>query len=136
MSKSIPESHLDILETPCFAHVATLRPDGMLSVHPVSVMFTEDSVWFSTVGSRKKVRNLKLDDRIALSCPHPDNPVHYLEIRGRAVIEADPEKVYVNAMAKKFMGVDEYPYDPPETERVVVRINIERVSAPRMPSEE
>jgi len=130
----IPTTHLDILDKPCFGHVATLRPDGMLSAHPVSVMYTDGALWFSTVRTRRKVRNLEQDNRIALSIPDPDNPVHYLEVRGRALIEADPQREYVNAMARKFMAVEEYPYDPPGTERVVVKIIIEQVSAPVIPS--
>ena len=37
MASKIPESHFDILESVCFGHVATMRPDGLISVHPVSV---------------------------------------------------------------------------------------------------
>lgn len=33
--REIPASHVDILAAKCFAHVATLRPDGMISNHPV-----------------------------------------------------------------------------------------------------
>jgi hypothetical protein len=33
-------------------------------------------------------------------------------------------------MARKFMDMDEYPYDKPGDERVVVRVEIEQVSAP------
>ena len=136
MSKTIPESHIDILELPCFGHVATLRPDGLLSVHPVSVMYTDGTVWFSTLKTRKKVRNLERDDRMSLSIPHPDNPVHYIELRGRGVIKPDPERQYVNAMAKKFMGVEEYPYDKPGDERVVVEMVVEQVSTPLIPKPE
>lgn len=134
MASKIPESHFDILESVCFGHVATMRPDGLISVHPVSVMWDGEFVEFSTVASRKKVRNLGFDDRMSLSIPHPANPVHYIELRGRGEVLADPDRKFVNKMAKKFMGVEEYPYDRPQDERVVIRLHIEQVSTPTMPS--
>ena len=134
MKKTIPESHLDILEQPCFGHAATMRPDGLISVHPVSVMWDGENAWFSTVRTRKKIRNLEQDNRLSLSIPHPENPVHYIELRGRAVIEPDPDRAHVNAMANKFMNMDEYPYDGPDDERVVVQIDIEQVSTPAIVS--
>ena len=135
MSAVIPESHHDIFEAGCYGHAATIRADGLISVNPVCVMFDGEQVRFSTLDSRVKAKNLRLDDRMSLSCPHPDNPVHYLELRGRGVIEPDPDRAFVNAMAKKFMGVDEYPYDSPGDNRVIVRMVIEQVSHPHMPGQ-
>ncbi len=134
MGTKIPESHFDILESACFGHVATMRPDGMISVNPVSVMWDGEHVEFSTVATRKKVRNLGFDNRMSLSIPHPSNPVHYLELRGRGEVLPDPDRMFVNKMAKKFMDMDEYPYDRPQDERVVIRLHIEKVSGPTMPS--
>tara|TARA_B110000444_G_scaffold244373_1_gene263775 strand:+ start:453 stop:857 length:405 start_codon:yes stop_codon:yes gene_type:complete len=134
MKTKIPESHIDILESICFGHVATMRPDGMISVHPVSVMWDGNYVEFSTISSRKKVRNLEFDKRMTLSIPHPSNPVHYLELRGRGEVIADTDRKFVNNMAKKFLALDEYPYDREQDERVVIRLHIEQVSAPKMPS--
>ena len=35
---AIPASHLDIVEAKGLSFVTTIRPDGLLSVHPVSVI--------------------------------------------------------------------------------------------------
>ncbi|MBW2233114.1 MAG: hypothetical protein JRH17_22250 [Deltaproteobacteria bacterium] len=35
----IPDSHIDILDSKCYAHVATLRPDGRISNHPVCLLW-------------------------------------------------------------------------------------------------
>jgi hypothetical protein len=51
----------------------------------------------------------------------PDNPYRYLEIRGEVVrIEEDPNTDFINSMAKKYLGMDQYPYHQPGDERVVV----------------
>jgi PPOX class probable F420-dependent enzyme len=131
--QTIPASHLDIFETNCMGYVATMRPDGRMSVTPVSVMWDGTHLRFSTLKSRRKYRNLQFDDRVTVCVQHPENPVRYVEIRGRARFEDDSSHAFIDALARKYMGVDRYPYDRPGDERVTVRIEIEHVSAPRIP---
>ena len=130
---TIPASHLDILEGAAMGYVATMRPDGRMSVNPVSVCWDGTRLQFSTVKSRKKVRNLEADDRITLCVQDPKNVARYLEVRGRAKLEDDTDRKFVDAMAKKYMGVDHYPYDRPGDLRVTVTIEVEQVSAPKIP---
>ncbi len=125
----IPDSHKDILESKCFPHVATLRPDGELSNHPVCLIWDGESVRFSITKRRKKYRNLLADDRIALSIPDPTNIWRYIEIRGRATLEDDVDRSFIDSIAKKYMGRDDYPYDRPGEERVTVTVHPEQVSA-------
>jgi len=131
--QTIPATHLDIFDTNCMGYVATMRPDGRMSVTPVSVMWDGAHLRFSTVKSRRKYRNLQLDDRVTICIQHPDNPVRYVEIRGRARFEDDSNRAFIDSIARKYMGVDRYPYDRPGDERVTVRIEVEHVSAPQMP---
>ena len=125
----IPESHTYILEAKCFAHVATVRPDGMISNHPVSVLWDGEHVRFSTTKDHKKYRNLLADDRVALSIPDPTNIWRYIEIRGRATLADDVDRSDINAIAKKYMGQDEYTLDAPGAERVTATVHVEQVSA-------
>jgi PPOX class probable F420-dependent enzyme len=83
---------------------------------------------FSSVKSRQKVRNLRADDRITVCIPDPANPLRYLEIRGHAEIEDDPDRQFIDRIAREFMGTDKYPYDPSGTERVTITVRIEQVS--------
>jgi len=131
--KTIPESHVGILEAGAMGYVATMRPDGRMSVNPVSVLWDGKLLQFSTVKARKKVRNLEADDRITLCVQDPKNVARYIEVRGRARIEDDADRAFVDAMAKKYMGVDRYPYDRPGDERVIVTIDIDHVSTPKIP---
>ena len=131
--KTIPESHRDILDAGAMGYVATMRPDGRMSVNPVSVLWDGTKLQFSTIRSRKKYRNLKADDRISVCIQDPANPSRYIEVRGRAQLEDDVGRRFVDAMAKKYMGVDKYPYDRPGDERIIVTIAIEHVSAPKIP---
>lgn len=132
-SAPIPEHVHDILTDKPTGFVATLRPDGMLSVTPVGLMFDGHVVRFSTTKDRKKYRNLLHDDRIALAVPHRDNPNRYVELRGHAVVDDDLDHRFVDSLARHYMGVDRYPFDRPGQERVTVTIVAERVSAPSIP---
>jgi PPOX class probable F420-dependent enzyme len=125
----IPETHRDILESRGLSFVSTIRPDGLISTHPVSVLWDGDTLRFSTGKSRRKVRNLRLDDRVTVCIPDPKNPVRYLEIRGHAEIADDADRGFINRIAREFMGMETYPYDPPGFERVTVTIRIAQVSA-------
>ena len=126
--REIPSSHADILEARCFGHVATLRPDGRISNHPVCLLWDGRKVRFSTTKSRRKYRNLRADPRIAISVTDPENVWRYLEIRGTATIEDDADRAWIDRVARKYMGQDRYPFDPPGEERVVVTVHVEQVS--------
>ena len=129
----IPDSHIDILTSRPTAYLATVRPDGMLSVNPVAVMWDGQHLRVSTVKTRKKVRNLEHDPRVAIAIAHRNNPNLYVEVRGTAELADDTDRSFVDAMAQVYMGVDRYPFDRPGDERVTITIHATQVSAPRIP---
>jgi PPOX class probable F420-dependent enzyme len=117
----IPENYQDLLESTALAHVATIGPDGEPQNNPVWFGWDGEHVKFSQTKGRQKYRNLGRDPRIAFSIVDPENPYRYLEIRGEvARVEEDPDIAFISAMAKKYMGVDRYPYHRPGDERVVI----------------
>lgn len=129
----IPAGHDDILTDRPIGHIATIRPDGHLSVHPVSLMWDGTHVRVSTVRSRQKYRNLLRDPRVAISIPHRNNPARYVEIRGIAELTDDPDRSFINSVAKHYLDLDVYPFDQPGDERVTITIHAEQVSAPAVP---
>lgn len=129
---SIPESHYDILESCCSPVVCTVRSDGLLSANPVSIVWDGEFVRFSTLKDRVKYKNLLADSRIAICLSHPENELHYIEIRGRAEMAEDVDRSFVNSIAKKYMAMDVFPYDPPNAERITVTIHPEQISTPLM----
>ena len=132
-SAPIPDQVHDILTDKPTGFVATVRPDGMLSVTPVGLMFDGDVVRFSTTKDRKKYRNLQRDDRITIAVAHRNNPNRYIEVRGRALLEDDDDHAFIDSIAQHYMGVERYPFDRPGQERVTVTIVAEHVSTPEIP---
>lgn len=117
----IPEKYQDLLTSSALAHVATIGAQGEPQVNPVWFGWDGTHLRFSQTTGRQKYRNVQRDARIALSIVDPKNPYRYLEIRGTVVqIDADPELDFINAMSKKYLGMERYPNHRPGDERVVV----------------
>lgn len=132
-TKSIPAHAHDILIDKPTAYLATMRPDGRMSVTPMGMLFDGEYILLSTTKDRKKFRNLVADDRLTVCVPHRNNPNRYVEVRGRALLTDDPDRTFINSVAKAYMGVDVYPFDRPGQERVTIRVIAEHVSSPSIP---
>jgi PPOX class probable F420-dependent enzyme len=125
----IPEGYEDILESTAHAHVATIGPHGEPQNNPVWFDWNGEHVKFSQTKTRQKYQNLNRDRRIALSIVDPENLYRCLEVRGEVVrIEEDPNIDFISAMAKKYLGLDKYPYHQPGDERVVVFVRPEHTT--------
>jgi PPOX class probable F420-dependent enzyme len=130
---AISSSHTDILDKKGFAHLASLGPDGEPQSHPVWFDFDADhgQLLISTGTDRQKYRNLQRDPRVSVSILDPDDPYRYLEVRGRVVkIEPDPEKAFLDRLARKYLDLDTYPYEQRRNvERVILHIQPDHVVA-------
>ena len=125
----LDEKVRSFLDRKVFAHVATLMPDGSPQVSPVWVDHDDTHVIFNTAEGRYKTENLEKDGRVAISILDPDNPYTHLLVRGKVTeLQREGAKEHADAMAKKYMGVDEYPFLQPGEVRVIVVIEPEKVT--------
>ena len=125
---TIPASHADLLKKPAFGHLATLNADGSPQVTPVWVDFDGTNVIVNTARGRVKTKNLARESHVALSIADPENPYRYLGIQGRVVgITEAGGDAHIDAMAKKYLGKDKYPFRAPGEVRVMVKIAPEKV---------
>lgn len=126
----IPQKYLDLFEKPCFAHLATLMPDGGPQVTPVWCDYDGTCVVVNSAKGRQKDRNMRRDQRVALSILDPGNPYRYLEVRGTVTeITEDGAAAHIDKMAKKYLGLDKYPYAQPGEVRVLYKIRPERTTS-------
>jgi hypothetical protein len=66
---------------------------------------------------------MRRNPRVTLAISDPENPYRYLEVRGQVVeITEDGADEHIDRMAKKYMGVDKYPYRRPDEVRVLYKI--------------
>lgn len=128
--KVIPDAYLDLFKKQAFAHLATLMPDGRPQVTPVWVDYDGAYVIINTAEGRQKDKNMQRDGRVALSIMDPDNPYRYLEVRGhvaeRTKSGADES---IDALAKKYLGKDKYPFRQPGEVRVLYKIAPEHTTS-------
>jgi PPOX class probable F420-dependent enzyme len=121
-------TYRDILNKKAFAHLATLGRDGTPQVTPVWVDFDGTHIRFNTARGRVKEANLKRNPKVAMAVLDPDNPYRYVQIRGRVVeMTEQGADAHIDALAKKYMGQDRYPWRRPGEVRVTVKILPERV---------
>lgn len=124
----IPDSHRDLLDATSIAHLASIGPDGEPQSHPVWYAHRDGRILISTTTSRQKYRNVERDPRVAVSILDPDDPYRYLEVRGRAEIERDEDKSFIDELADKYLGADEYPDKRDHAERVIFVIEPEHAA--------
>jgi len=118
----------ELLEEPNFCFVATLRRDGTPAVTPVWVDVDGDTVVLNSAKGRAWPANLRRDPRVTLTIPNRENQYEYVTIRGRLAGETtDGADAHIDAMAKKYLGQDTYPFRQPGEERIIVRIEPEAV---------
>jgi PPOX class probable F420-dependent enzyme len=126
----IPASHLDLFKKKAFANLGTLMPNGQPQVTPVWVDYDGSQVLINTAQGRQKDKNLQRDPRVALAIMDPDNPYRYLEVRGRVVERTlDGADQHIDAMAKKYLGQDRYPYRQPGEVRVIYKVKPEHTTS-------
>jgi PPOX class probable F420-dependent enzyme len=99
----IPESHLDLLERPLFAHLATVGPDGTPNVNPVWTVWDGEVLRLTTTTNRRKYRNVVEHPHVSLSINDPEKPYRYLEIRGVVErVEPDPSGDFFDVLATRY----------------------------------
>ncbi|TMK24369.1 MAG: PPOX class F420-dependent oxidoreductase [Actinobacteria bacterium] len=128
MSTRIEGRAEELLRAKNFAHIGTLRADGSVQVSPTWVDVQDGLPVVNTAEGRAWPRNLERDPRITLEVQNMENPYEYVEIRGRVAERThDGADAHIDALAKKYLGVDQYPYRQPGEQRVIVRVEPEYV---------
>jgi PPOX class probable F420-dependent enzyme len=122
----IPENYLDLFQKKAFANLATLMPDGTPQVTPVWCDFDGSHILVNSARGRRKDINMQERPKVAISIMDPDNPYRYLEIRGTVdEITEQGAAAHIDKMARKYLGVEKYPYSNPGEVRVLYKIKPE-----------
>jgi hypothetical protein len=129
MAEVIPEKYRDLFAKKAFASLATVMPDGRPQVTPVWIDLEGGLLVINSAKGRQKDKNLRRDPRVSLAVIDPDDPYRYLEIRGRVVEITEKDAAeQIHRMAKKYLGVDKYPYAQPGEVRVLYKVQPEHTT--------
>ena len=112
-----------LLQDKNLAFVATLMKDGSPQITPTWVDLVDDMIIVNTAEGRIKQRNVSRDPRIAISIVDRNNPYNMVTIRGKVIEQTnlDADK-HIDKMAKKYLGVEKYPFGMPGEKRILLKI--------------
>ena len=129
MAASLSAKAIELFNEPNLVHLATLMADGSPQVSPVWVEYDNGAILINTALGRIKPKNLDRDKRVALSLVDRNNVYRAVMVRGLVVEMTETgADAHIDKLAKKYMGVDSYPYRSATEKRVIVRIQPERGS--------
>ncbi len=109
----VPEEFHDLLLGKHVASVATLNPDGSPQVTPMWIDYDvrQNLFYVNTARGRKKLRNMEKNTKIAFNVIDSANSGRYIAVQGEiTVITENGALDSINSLAKKYLGVDKYPF--------------------------
>jgi PPOX class probable F420-dependent enzyme len=129
MTDTLSEKARALIARPVLASLTTLASDGSPQVTPLWVDLDGDDILFNTAKGRVKERHMEHDPRVAVSVVDPDDQYNVVAVRGTVVdITTDGADDHIDALAKKYLGVDSYPMRSDDEVRVKVRVRTDRIS--------
>jgi PPOX class probable F420-dependent enzyme len=128
MAAALSESAKALLDSPEYATIATVEPDGQPQLSVVWVSRDGDDILVSTVAGRRKHRNLLRDPRATVLVFPRNAPWIYLEIRGNVTMTTHGGRDLIEALSRKYTDDERYSFDDGTGNvRVVVRITPVRI---------
>jgi len=107
-----------LLSEPNFAVVSTINPDGSVLSTIVWISAENGTVAVNSAKGRRWPANLERDPRVTLLVYEAGNPYNYVEIRGTASATTEGADEHIDALAKKYINQDKYPFRQPGEQRV------------------
>lgn len=135
MPASIPDTHLDLLQTPVHAVLTTMMPDGMPQSSIVWIDYDGEYLLINTTLERQKGRNMRVNPRVTVLVIDPKDSSRWIEVRGqvaeitRECAQEHADKLTQRYTDKQYFYGDIYPVAQRQKEtRVIVKIRPRKVS--------
>jgi len=127
MAIALPQSVKKILQDKAYGHVVTFNAEGKPQLTMVWVDGEGDEVLFNTADGRLKPKNLRRDPRVIISVQDHNDPQSYMVFHGNASVTESGADEHIDTLAKRFLGVDKYPFRQPGEKRLLVRVKVDRI---------
>jgi PPOX class probable F420-dependent enzyme len=129
MADTLSDKARQLIAQPVLASLATLNADGSPQITPLWVDLDGDDLLFNTAEGRVKARNVHRDPRVAVSVIDPEDQYNVVAVRGTVVdITTDGADAHIDALAKKYLGVDSYPMRQEGEVRIKVRVRTDHIA--------
>ena len=128
INREIDDSVIQLLTGKNFAFVATLMKDGSPQITPTWIDFDGKSILINTAEGRVKQKNVSRDPHLAISIVDQNNPYNMLTIRGKVIEQTlNGADDHIDKLAKRYLGVDKYPFRSQNEKRVIIKVQPEKV---------
>lgn len=102
--------------------------DGSPQLTPVWIDYDGQFLLVNTAEGRTKQKNFVRDPRVAVSVIDQNNPYNMVSIRGKVVQQSsDGADEHIDRLAKRYLGVDKYPFRAPDEKRIILKIKPEKI---------
>src|SRR5205823_5400047 len=128
MPVKIPQSLKMILEDKAYGHVVTFNAQSKPELTMVWMDVEDDELLFNTAEGRRKPDNIRRNPRIIVSVQDRNNPQAYAVFHGRGRVTDEGADAHIDKLPKRLLGADKYPYRRPTEQRLIVRIEVDRIS--------
>jgi PPOX class probable F420-dependent enzyme len=127
MPTSLSTKARELISRPVLANVATVDEHDHPQLTPVWIDLEDGELVFNTAKGRAKERNLSRNPSVAVSVVDPDDPYNVVVVRGKVEPTEEGADAHIDALAKKYLGVEKYPMRKPGEVRVKYRVHPEHV---------
>ncbi|MBI5697412.1 MAG: PPOX class F420-dependent oxidoreductase [Thaumarchaeota archaeon] len=121
------DSAINLFRGKNFGFIASLMSDGSPQLTPVWIDYDGQFLLVNTAEGRTKQKNFARDPRVAISVIDQNNPYNMVSIRGKVVQQtSDGADEHIDRLAKRYLGVDKYPFRAPDEKRIILKIKPEK----------
>lgn len=128
INREITDSAINLFKGKNFGFIASLMNDGSPQLTPVWIDYEGQFLLVNTAEGRTKQKNFERDPRVAVSVIDQNNPYNMISIRGKVVQQtSNGADEHIDKLAKRYLGVDKYPFRAPNEKRIILKIKPEKI---------
>lgn len=128
IERTMTDDVLELFRRKNFAFVATLSKDGSPQITPTWIDIEDGIILINTAEGRVKHKNISRDPRVAISIVDQNNPYNMVTVGGKVIEQTTTgADEHVDKLAKKYLGVDKYPFRSPSEKRIILKVKPEKV---------
>jgi len=128
VNREIDDFVIQLLTGKNFGFVATLMKDGSPQITPTWIDFDGKSILINTAEGRIKQKNVSRDPHVDISIVDQNNPYNMVTVRGKVIEQtSNGADDHIDKLAKRYLGVDKYPFSSQNEKRVILKVQPEKV---------
>lgn len=128
MSESLTAADREMLQAGHFATLTTVMADGSPQSTVTWVDADDTHILVNTAMGRLKTRNAQRDPRVAVLVTDRDDGYRFISVRGRVVeFVTEGADEHIDLLAKRYAGDDVFPGHTPDRQRVILRIEPDKI---------